>query len=256
MELNSRKAFIPRKKPPLRRVRPAVSKIIFLSLEGCVTEEEYFRDIVMEYFSNVKSKIQFVSVQEDVLKIPQKWRTQEQESSLGRSLPDQLVEKIDVFKQEHNDRFEFDKFPDDEFWVVMDVDDHWSDEKISHWNNAVAQCREKGYSYAVSNPFFELWLLLHHDDVTTDEEKYAVTSNHSYEKTSHFKERLAKLGAPIRRNKHLDVRHYSKEKIIHAVSRAVGLHKDRSDLSPKYLATTVYLLLEEIIDLDKNVENL
>lgn len=251
MEKSSRKAFVPSKTPPLRQKRPATSKIIFLSLEGCVTEEEYFRDVVMAYFSKVKSKIQFISVQEDVLKIPPKWRTKEQESSLGKSLPDQLVEKIDIFKHVQNDRFEFDKFPDDEFWIVMDVDDHWSDEKIAHWNNAVTQCRAKGYSYAVSNPFFELWLLLHHDGVTADDGKYAVTLEHSYEKTNHFTERLARLGAPIKK-KHIDARHYSKEKIIAAVSRALELHKDKSDLSPKYLATTVYLLLEEIIKLDNS----
>ena len=51
---------------PYRPVRPVTSKIIFLSFEGSVTEEEYF-ERVSDLFSEIKSKIQFISVAEDAV---------------------------------------------------------------------------------------------------------------------------------------------------------------------------------------------
>ena len=79
---------------------------------------------------------------------------------------------MDAFKAEKNDIYQFSEYPEDEFWIVTDVDKNWSEELIDsegrksyrdEWNEAIAACQEKGYSYAVSNPFFEIWLLLHHD---------------------------------------------------------------------------------------------
>ncbi len=72
---------------------------------------------------------------------------------LGRSKPKQLVEKID---------------------------DNLSDHEAGAFNEALDKCDERGYGYAISNSFFELWLLLHHDDATEDDEKYAVTEEHAY----------------------------------------------------------------------------
>lgn len=82
---------------PYRSVRPATSKIIFLSFEGSVTEEEYF-DRVMELFSEIKSKIQFISVAEDAVHTAPKRRTPEQVKLLSKVRPKQLVERIDQFK--------------------------------------------------------------------------------------------------------------------------------------------------------------
>lgn len=62
--LKSRVPFTPQN--PYRVVRPKTNKIIFLSCEGSVTEEEYF-DLVSNIFSEIKSKIQFISVAEDAV---------------------------------------------------------------------------------------------------------------------------------------------------------------------------------------------
>lgn len=43
----------------------------------------------------------------------------------------------------------------DEVWCVFDTDDH------PHLNDAVQMARDNGVELAVSNPCFELWLLLH-----------------------------------------------------------------------------------------------
>ena len=233
---------------PYRSHRPTTSKIIFLSMEGSVTEEEYFKWISNE-FDTIKSKIQFISVAEDAVHTRAKNRTPEQLSMLGRSKPKQLVEKIDDFKLQKRDVYQFDKYPQDEFWIVSDIDDNLSDHEVDAFNEALDKCDERGYGYAISNPFFELWLLLHHDDATEDDEKYAVTEEHAYEATSHFRERLSDKGAPLIKQKHIRREHYTKEKVFAAVKRAKRMHVNSDKRYPMYLATTVYQLLDKIIEM-------
>lgn len=236
---------------PLRPQRPATSKIIFLALEGSATEEDYFA-WVSQLFDEVKTKIQFISVAEDAVHTREKNRTKEQRSMLGKSKPQQLVERIEQFKAERNETYQLDKY-DDEFWIVSDIDDNLSDYAVEDFHKALDTCEEKGYGYAISNPFFELWLLLHHDDVNEEDERFAVTEEHAYEKTSHFRERLRNCGAPLRDSKHIRGEDYTKENIIQAVNRAKALHTDREGRYPKYLATTVYQLLDKVIEMaEKN----
>jgi len=163
--------------------------------------------------------------------------------------PFQLVKRIDEFKQTNDYKYEFDKYPDDEFWIVTDVDDNWSDERISEWNEATKQCNDKNYQYAVSNPFFEIWLLLHYDNPTDEDKAFAVTSQNDYQPTNHFRMRLRELKVPLYKEKHIRRENFSSENIRVATSRARSLHIDKTDLSPHYFSTTVYLLLDKIISL-------
>lgn len=117
--LTSRIPFTPNH--PYRPKRPATSKIIFLSMEGCITEEEYF-EWISKIFSEIESKIQFISVAEDAVHTREKNRTPQQKRMLGKSKPKQLLEKIEQFKIEQNDKYQFDKYPEDEFWIVSDID--------------------------------------------------------------------------------------------------------------------------------------
>ena len=48
----------------------------------------------------------------------------------------------------------------DEIWCVFDVDEH------PEIKQSVNRARQKGVKVAVSNPCFELWLVLHHQDQT------------------------------------------------------------------------------------------
>lgn len=213
MFLKSRVPFTPQN--PYRLVRPKTSKIIFLSCEGSVTEEEYF-DLISDTYSGIRSKIQFISVAEDAVLTDPKCRTKEQIQTLTKVRPKHLVERIDQFK-------------------------------ANEWDDAIAACQEKGYSYAISNPFFEIWLLLHHDEASEGDKSFAVSDSHSYEKTDHFRTRLSELGAPLKDKKHINPSDYNDEKIRAAVCRAEELHRNKEDPCPKYFATTVYLLLKKII---------
>lgn len=233
---------------PYRTERPATSKIIFLSMEGTETEEEYVKR-VSEIFSEVKTKIQLISVAEDAVHTHHKSRTPEQVRQLSKNRPKQLVERIEQFKIEKEEQFQFSEYPEDEFWIVVDVDDHTSPLWIEEWKEALQTCEEKGYGYAVSNPFFEIWLLLHHDDATEEDKAFAVTKEHPYEPTSHFRDRLRQLGVPLKDKKHIVDQHYQKEHILSAIERAKKLHLKKEDRAPEYFATTVYLLLEKVIEM-------
>ena len=238
---------------PYRHVRPATDKIIFLSCEGRVTEEQYFKRI-SEIFSHIKSKIIFVSVKEDVLNIPTAERTRDQEAYLSKSKFWQLPEKIDQFKQEKDTEYDFKNHPDDEFWIVADVDDCWDACYENKWEQTIELCTSKIYRYAISNPFFELWLLLHHDDVNEADRKYAVTDEQPYEHTDHFRKRLRSLGVPMSK-KSIQAEHYNRQNVEKATERACLLHGDLSFEMPKALTTTVFTLFDEIFRLSREFDN-
>ncbi len=242
---------------PYRPVRPATSKIIFLSFEGSITEEEYF-ERVSELFSEIKTKIQFISVAEDAVHTALNKRTKEQLKMLSKVRPKQLVERIEQFKLEKNDIYQFDQYPEDEFWIVTDVDKNWSNEIINptenktymdEWNDTIAMCQAKNYGYAVSNPFFGIWLLLHHDMPNDIDKSFAVTDIHEYQKTDHFRVRLSDLNVPLKDKKHINPLDYNVEKVKKAIVRAKELHLNKMDLCPKYFATTVYILLDKMMDM-------
>lgn len=258
LSVSSRTPFqVPKAGPPTRPIRPKTDKIIFLSLEGAVTEEGYFK-CLMNIYSECKSKIQFVSVKEDIISIPPKRRSKDQNQIISKSRPKQLLDLIEQYKEENDEQYEFDKYPDDEFWIVTDVDKNWSNDIIDlvnnktyldEWKDTVAACQDKGYHYAISNPFFEMWLLLHHDEPNDEDKSFAVTNTHSYQSTTHFRERLQELGVPLKRRKHIKNSDYNAKKVTDAIIRAQNLHKDINDLYPKYFATTVYMLVQKIADL-------
>ena len=244
--IHSHVPFSPQR--PFRTVRPASDKIIFLSFEGEVTETEYF-ERVSDLLDAIKNKIYVISVSEDAVNTDVKYRTPEQVRLLSSGRPKQLVERIDRFKQNNDYKYEFDKHPDDEFWIVTDVDDNWSDLWIDEWNEAVNLCAERHYQYVISNPFFEIWLLLHHADATDEDKAFAVTDEHSYQPTTHFRQRLQELGAPLKKTKHIRTQDYSIENVKIATERAKNLHVDKADLAPHYFASTMYLLTEKLFAL-------
>ncbi|MBQ3113465.1 MAG: RloB domain-containing protein [Phascolarctobacterium sp.] len=237
----------------VRKSRPASNKIIFISCEGQVTEEEYFK-ILTTIFDGVKSKLCFVSVMGDILAIPTNQRTTEQCSLLGKSKPWQLVEKIETFKIEQDEKYEFSKHPDDEFWIIADVDDNTNNINLERWNEVFANREAKSYQCAISNPFFEVWLLLHHVDIVDEDFKYAVTDSQEYKATAHFRERLRNdAHAPLKNQKHLNEIHYDIDKVRCAVQRAKQLDNAHEEW-PHNLGSTVYLLVEKLIDIEDSMK--
>ena len=112
------------------------------------------------------------------------------------------------------------------------------------------ECEEKLYGYAVSNPFFEFWLCLHHLDANEEDFKHAVTNINSYKPTSHYRERLRiDAKAPLLDKKKPREVHYDEQKIRQAIKRAKELHVNKEEKWPYNLGSTVYILLEKIVEM-------
>lgn len=235
---------------PYRKERPSSSKIIFLSCEGSATEEEYIEALSLIY-DGIKSRIQLISVAEDEIHTIPKRRTPEQKRILGKTKPWQLVERIDAFKMKKESLYEFSKYPEDEFWIVADIDDNIDNHK-EEFEKAIRECDEKGYKYAISNPFFEIWLLMHHDSVKEEDKAYAVTKDHPYEPTDYYVNRLAQVNAPLENKKHIEKQHYSDKKVRLAVERAKELVKGKNEKIPSEYGTYVYKIVEEILEFTPN----
>ena len=110
------------------------SKLFVLVTEGQVTEHEYF-NIIIEHFFADNSRIHV-----ELLK-----RTNE------ASDPFSLLIELNEFKKKYK------LSSQDELWLICDRD-RWTDKMLSLVNQ---QCKQKGFSLAMSNPCFEIWLLLH-----------------------------------------------------------------------------------------------
>ena len=61
--------------------------------------------------------------------------------------------------------------------------------------------------------------------------------------------RLRELGVPLKKKKSIDTSKYTLSKVRDAIIRAENLHLDKNDLSPHYFASTVYMLLNKLIEM-------
>ena len=250
---------------PVRPIKRTSDKIIFISCEGAVTEWEYFEKIINLVFVNISSKVKVINILEDSLKKKDKFRTEEEKRLVSSCAPQNLLEIMNAFKQYHQDEYDFGAHPQDEFWLVMDIDEHTNSQQLDDngisnrdkWEEVLRQCLANHYCYAVSNPFFELWLLLHFDDVQETDYNYAVTDSHPYEPTNHFRKRLSALKIPLKKDKHIQPKHYGKYNmgaIAQAISRAEALDTDSKCDYPVKLGTTVYRLLKSIAEINSQYE--
>ena len=153
------------------------------------------------------------------------------------SSPEYVIRVLDRFKQE----FRLNRY--DELWMVIDVDS-WGDEKLSL---IAAQCTQKKYYLAVSNPSFELWLLLH----LKSPEEYSETELNEFaenrkesRRTRLEKEIVNLLGSFNKINP--DTSQFLPY-VEMAIARARSLDTNPEHRWPNKLGTRVYLLAERII---------
>ena len=71
------------------------------------------------------------------------------------SAPAHVLERLDEHCQRHKMRQQY-----DQHWLVLDVDS-WSERTLA---DVTQKGIQRGYRLAISNPCFELWLLLHETD--------------------------------------------------------------------------------------------
>ncbi len=206
-----------RKAPRLRRRRVKVKdvRLIVIATEGQETEPQYF-GFLKSWCGTRKLHIEILGTEHGL-------------SSPAHVL-DRLVKEIDELREE----YQLDE--DDQFWLVIDQDT-W---KISHdtkdtaITNIAQKAIQKGFSLALSNPCFELWLYLHNGD---------VTPGTTY--TKNELERMIRDHLTSYNSSRLVPEHYC-GKINEAIVRAEGLHENKKERWPGFTGTHVYMLVEEI----------
>ncbi|MBT7191100.1 MAG: RloB domain-containing protein [Anaerolineae bacterium] len=196
-------------------------RLLIIAAEGEKTEKKYFDDLLDKY---PRSRIHV-----EVLERPD-----------DGSDPVKVINALNDFKNEYNLR------QDDELWVVVDVD-RWG-EKLSE---VAALCRQKGYGYAVSNPCFEIWLLLHikdlaeYDEETLQEFRENRKPSRKSDRTRLDVELLNLNGSYNKSN--LDTSPFLPF-VENAIERARSLDVMPRQRWPNDLGTRIYLIAEKIIN--------
>lgn len=117
--------------------------------------------------------------------------------------------------------------------------------KEYQYDYVIKTCNEKGYEFYVSNPCFELWLLMHYDEILTmDKDKLLANSKETPKSKKRFLEKqLSNLMDGYNKN-NLDF-----EKLIHRISKAVQNEKsfcENAENLKMDLGCNIGLLIEEM----------
>ncbi|NLX95321.1 MAG: RloB domain-containing protein [Rhodopirellula sp.] len=151
----------------------------------------------------------------------------------GRSSPKDVLARLDAAKNDYATE------DGDSFWVCMDTD-HWVEANhIRNLRDVLRQCRQKGYEVAISNPCFELWLLLHFEEYTQTTEVPC----------SDVADALRQAAGSYRKDA-CDRLAIEPSQVDVAVARAKAMDRGLEDVLPSYPVTRVYRLLELLKERD------
>ncbi|MFW6019918.1 MAG: RloB family protein [Bacteroidales bacterium] len=214
---------MPRKRVPYTRPEgKRDARLIIIETEGRKTEPIYFRALRDKYSSS--------GVHVEII-----------ERKTDSSNPAEVMNALDKFA----DKYKIAE--DDELWMVIDRDyQAWNEKEISF---VARQCHQKkGYNLGLSNPAFELWLLLHVKYINdySDSEKNKLFKNSRYgTRRTYLEKELSEIlpggYEKSRYNacyliKHLDI----------AIKQAKELDTNPHERWPNKLGTRVYRLAKKI----------
>ncbi len=201
------------------------ARLIVIASEGKDTERIYFNALAKEY-TNPRVHVHIL---------------ERCEGEQNNSSPEHVLKQLNDYKGQ------YDLASDDELWLVIDKD-RWTEAMLSH---VAKECAQDDYLHvALSNPCFELWLLLHLVNATllTPEEQQQWMGNRRKSKNAdtYLKVRLRQeMGSyheadydALMLIKHVEV----------AIERAKTLDKNPADRWPQTIGTRVYLLAKSVMN--------
>ena len=221
---------MPREPIPLIRQGGHINaeKLFVLSYEGTVTEKQYFQDFRASKYFNNNGLIEIVPLK----------RPKDKGSD-----PFSVKKLLNWAKKEYGFK------TSDEFWLIIDRDDWESIHKLN-FDDLVKECKkEENFYLAMSNPCFEIWLVLHLKNLTefTDEEKALIFENAKIDNKNYIDILVAQLqGGDRGYNKRPNPNIYlplTKTAIVRAKSNDI-FEEDY----PKSIGTHLYKLIEQLID--------
>jgi hypothetical protein len=161
----------------------------------------------------------------------------------GQSSPEHVLERIKNYRDEKIRKNEYDD--KDEFWLMLDTD-HWIEPAhIPNFDKVCAEAIKQNFGLAHSNPSFEVWLLLHFEDLDD-----AVQFSNSPKVEKRLRELL---GSYNKRN--LDLSKYCRDNAEQAAERAKKLeHREildspPDDRWPQKTGSHVYRLVNRLLQL-------
>ena len=179
-------------------------KLFVISVEGSKTEPQYFA------LFNQPQSIILVKC----LRRP-----------LTECSPIQVLKRLEGYLRKESLR------KTDEAWIVVDKDDWMEDQlrELLKWAD-----KSESHGFALSNPNFEYWLLLHFEDGKG---------------VANLQECLTRLKRHLPNyKKDIDSSKITLELIVKAISRARQRDTNRFNDLPQIWSTDVYKLVERIID--------
>lgn len=201
------------------------ARLIVIASEGKDTERIYFKALAKEY-TNPRVHVHIL---------------ERSEAEQNNSSPDHVLKQLNDYKSQ------YELEADDELWLVVDKD-RWTEAMLSCVATECSQ--EVAMHMALSNPCFELWLLLHIEDsalLTPEEQKQWIENR-----------RKSKNGDPylkVRLRQKMGSYHESSydaltliANVEDAIERARALDKNPNDRWPQTLGTRVYLLAESVMN--------
>lgn len=201
------------------------ARLIVIASEGKDTERIYFKALTKEY-TNPRVHVHIL---------------ERHENEQNNSSPEHVLKQLNDYKGQ------YDLESDDELWLVIDRD-RWTDAMLSH---VAKECAQDDYLHvALSNPCFELWLLLHLVDATllTPEEQQQWMENRRKSKNAdpYLKVQLRQKMSSYHESA------YDAQMLIayveDAIARAKALDKNPADRWPQTIGTRVSLLAESVIN--------
>lgn len=201
------------------------ARLIVIASEGKDTERIYFKALAKEY-TNPRVHVHILKRSED---------------EKNNSSPEHVLEQLNEYK------CQYELEADDELWLVTDKD-HWTEAMLSR---VATECMQDiSMHMALSNPCFELWLLLHLVDVSslTPEEQRLWMENRRKSKSSNpYLKVLLRQKMGSYHESAYDVLTLIQHVEV-AIERARLLDKNPADRWPQTLGTRVYLLAESVMN--------
>ena len=201
------------------------ARLIVIASEGKDTERIYFKALAKEY-TNPRVHVHILERGVD---------------ERNNSSPEHVLKQLNDYKSQ------YELEADDELWLVVDKD-RWTEAMLSRVATECSQ--EVAMHMALSNPCFELWLLLHLEDAAslTLEEQMLWMENRRKSKNAdpYLKVRLRQKMGSYHESA------YDAQMLIAnvetAIEQARALDKNPADRWPQTLGTRVYLLAESIMN--------
>lgn len=201
------------------------ARLIVIASEGKDTERIYFKALAKEY-TNPRVHVHVL---------------ERSENEQNNSSPEHVLKQLNDYKSQ------YELEADDELWLVVDKD-RWTEAMLSRVATECSQ--EVAMHMALSNPCFELWLLLHMEDAVSlpleEQKQWMENRRKSKNADPYLKVRLRqKMGS------YHESSYDALTLIAHienAIERARALDKKPTDRWPQTLGTRVYLLAESVMN--------